>query len=114
MKKKKKQGIKNFFKPVSNNSNVAKETNAVETATSVEVPSKSLKSTKTEIVNEKPVSLSVSMLLLLQTYSRNQRTTQNVCLESSPKKTCRIIITNFLFSFSIYLLSLSLYTKTFI
>ena len=61
MKKKKKQGIKNFFKPVSNNSNVAKETNAVETATSVEVPSKPLKSTKTEIVNEKPVSLSVSM-----------------------------------------------------
>ena len=41
----------------------------------------------------------------------NQRTTENVCLESSPKKTCRIIITNFLLSFSIYLVSLSFYTK---
>ena len=37
-------------------------------------------------------SLSVSMLLLLQTCWANQRTTENVCLEISPKKTCRIII----------------------
>ena len=54
MKKIKKQGIKSFFKPVSTNSNVAKETNSVETATSLEVPSKSPRSTETEIVNEKP------------------------------------------------------------
>ena len=43
-----------FFKPVSTNSNVAKETNSVETKTSVKVPSKLLRSTETEIVNEKP------------------------------------------------------------
>ena len=49
----KKQGIKSFSKPVSNNSNVAKETKPVETTTSVEVPSKSSRSTETEIVNEK-------------------------------------------------------------
>ena len=36
------------------NSNVAKETNPVETTTSVEVPSKLSRSTETEIVNEKP------------------------------------------------------------
>ena len=50
----KKQGIKSFLKPVSTNSNVAKETNSVETTTPVEVPSKSSRSTETEIVNEKP------------------------------------------------------------
>ena len=50
----KKQGIKNFFKPASTNSNVAKETNPVETTTSTEVPSVSSRSTETEIVNEKP------------------------------------------------------------
>ena len=50
----KKQGIKNFFKPASTNSNVAKETNPVETTTSAEVPSVSSRSTETEIVNEKP------------------------------------------------------------
>ena len=49
----KKQGIKSFFKPVSTNSNVAKETIPVETTTSVEVPSKSSRSTETEIVSEK-------------------------------------------------------------
>ena len=31
--------------------------------------------------------------------------------KSSPKKTCRITITNFLLSFSIYLVSSSLYAK---
>ena len=45
-----------------------------------------------------------------KTCSPNQRTTENVCLENSPKKTSRII-TNLLLSFSIYLVSLSLYTK---
>ena len=40
-----------FFKPVSTNSNVAKETNSVETKTSVKVPSKLLRSTETEIVS---------------------------------------------------------------
>ena len=50
----KKQGIKSFLKPVSTNSNVAKETNSVETTTPVEVPSKSSRSAETEIVNEKP------------------------------------------------------------
>ena len=50
----KKQGITSFFKPVSTNSNVAKETNPVETTASVEVPSKLSRSTQTEIVNEKP------------------------------------------------------------
>ena len=50
----KKQGIKSFFKPVSTNSNVAKETDPVEKTTSVEVPSKSSRSKETEIVNEKP------------------------------------------------------------
>ena len=50
----KKQGIKSFFKSVSTNSNVAKETNPVETATSVEIPSNLVRSTETEIVNEKP------------------------------------------------------------
>ena len=39
---------------MSTNSNVAKETNPVETTASVEVPSKSSRSTETEIVNEKP------------------------------------------------------------
>ena len=53
-KKMKKQGIKSFFKSVSTNSNVAKETNPVETATSVEIPSNLVRSTETEIVNEKP------------------------------------------------------------
>ena len=47
----------------------------------------------------------------MQTCSPNQRTTENIYLESSLKKTCRIMITNFLLSFSIYLVSLSLYTK---
>ena len=51
---KKKQGIKSFFKPVSTNSNIAKETSPVEPTTSVEVPSKSSRSTETEIINEKP------------------------------------------------------------
>ena len=50
----KRQGITSFFKPVTTNSNVAKETNPVETATSVEVPSNFSGSTETEIVNEKP------------------------------------------------------------
>ena len=36
--KMKKQGIKSFFKSVSTNSNVAKETNPVETASSVRYP----------------------------------------------------------------------------
>ena len=51
------------------------------------------------------------MLFLLQICSPNQRTTENVCLESSPKKACRKIIKNILLSFSIYLVSLSFYTK---
>ena len=50
----KKQGIISLFKPVNTNSNVAKETNPVKTTTSVEVPSKSFRSTETEIVTEKP------------------------------------------------------------
>ena len=50
-------------------------------------------------------------IIALQTCSPNPGTTKNACLESSPKKICRIIITNFLLSFSIYLVSLSLYTK---
>ena len=49
----KKQETKTFLKPVSTNSNVAKETNPVDAATSV-VVSKSQRSTETEIVNEKP------------------------------------------------------------
>ena len=53
-KKMKKQGIKRFFKLVSTNSNVTKETNPIETTASVEVLSKSSRSTETEIVNEKP------------------------------------------------------------
>ena len=40
----KKQEMKSFFKPASTNSNVEKETNPVETTTSVEVPSKSSRS----------------------------------------------------------------------
>ena len=50
----KEQGINSFFKPVSTNSNVAKETNPGQTATFVEVARKSSRSTETEIVNEKP------------------------------------------------------------
>ena len=42
------------LKPVSINSNVAKETNPVETTTSVELTSKSSRSTETKIVHEKP------------------------------------------------------------
>ena len=53
----KNQGITSFFKPVSTNSNVAKETNPIETTASVEVPSKLSTSTETEIVNEKPNQL---------------------------------------------------------
>ena len=49
----KKQGLKSFFKPVSTNSNVAKETNPLKT-TSAEVPSKFSGSMETEITNEKP------------------------------------------------------------
>ena len=49
----KKQEIKTCLKPVNTYSNVAKETNPVETATSV-VVSKSQRSAETEIVNEKP------------------------------------------------------------
>ena len=39
---------------MSANSNIAKETSPVEPTTSVEVPSKSSRSTETEIINEKP------------------------------------------------------------
>ena len=53
LKNTKKQRIKGFFKPVSTNSNVAKEPNPVET-TAAEVPSKSSRSMETEVVNEKP------------------------------------------------------------
>ena len=53
-KKMRKQGIESFFKPVSTNSNLVKETNPVETTAFVEVPTKSSRSTETEIVNEKP------------------------------------------------------------
>ena len=49
-----KQGIESFSKLMSTNSNVTKETNPVETATSVEALSESLRSTETEIVNENP------------------------------------------------------------
>ena len=42
-----------FSKPVSTNSNVAKETNPVETTTSVEIPSKWSGTIETEIVNDK-------------------------------------------------------------
>ena len=44
----KKQGNKNFLKPVITNSNVAKETNPVKVTTFVEVRSKSSRSTETE------------------------------------------------------------------
>ena len=54
MKKYEETGIKSFFKPVSTNSNVAKETKPAEKATFVEVPSKLSRSTETEIVNEEP------------------------------------------------------------
>ena len=53
MKNRKKQELKIFFKPVSTNSNVAKETNLVKTTTSVELPSKLSRSMENEIVNEK-------------------------------------------------------------
>ena len=53
MKNRKKQEFKIFFKPVSTNSNVAKETNLVEITTSVELPSKLSRSMGNEIVNEK-------------------------------------------------------------
>ena len=49
--------MKSFFKPASTNSNVEKETNPVETTTSVEVPSKSSRSKETEIVNENQINL---------------------------------------------------------
>ena len=52
--KMKKQGITSFFKPVSTNSNVAKEI--------VEVPSKLSRSTETEIVNEKPNQLDTTFV----------------------------------------------------
>ena len=50
----KKQETKSFLKPVSTNSNVAKETSLVKITTSVEVPSKSSRSMETEIINKKP------------------------------------------------------------
>ena len=49
----KKREINSFFKRMSINSNVAKETNPVETTVSVEVPSKPSRSTETKIANEK-------------------------------------------------------------
>ena len=39
---------------MSTNSNIAKETKPVEATASAEVPSKSSRSTETDIVNEKP------------------------------------------------------------
>ena len=51
------------------------------------------------------------MSFLLQTCSADQRTTESAFFESSPKKTCIIIIIDFLLSFTIYLVPLSLYTK---
>ena len=47
-------GLKSFFKLVSTNANVVKETNPVKTATSVEIHNKSSKIMETEIINEKP------------------------------------------------------------
>lgn len=47
-----KQGIKRFFKPVSTNSNVGKETNLVETIASIKTHRNSSKSTETEIVDQ--------------------------------------------------------------
>ena len=51
------------------------------------------------------------MSFLLQTCSADPRTRENAFFESSPKKTCIVIIIDFVLSFTIYLVSLSLYTK---
>ena len=55
--KMKKQGIKSFFKTVSTNSNVAKETKPVETTTSAEVPSKSSKVRKLKSLMKNQINL---------------------------------------------------------
>ena len=68
--KKKNQGIKSFFKSVSTNSSVAKETNPFETTTSVEVPSKSSRSTETEIVNEKLNQLDSTFVFLKTAFAK--------------------------------------------
>ena len=80
MKKKnaKKQGIKSFFKPVSTNSNVAKETNPVETAASAEVPSKLSKSMETEIFNENPNQPDSTFVFLKTAFNKQNRSCQEV------------------------------------
>ena len=64
------QGIKSFFKSVSTNSNVAKETNSFETTTSVEVTNKSSRSTETEIVNEKLNQLDSTFVFLKTAFAK--------------------------------------------
>ena len=51
------------------------------------------------------------MSFLLQTCSADPRTRENAFFYSSPKKVCIVIIIDFVLSFTIYLVSLSLYTK---
>ena len=75
-KKMKKQGIKSFFKSVSTNSNVAKETNPVETATSVEIPSNLVRSTETEIVNEKPNQPDSTFVFPTAAFAKQNRSCQ--------------------------------------
>ena len=61
--------------------------------------------------NIRSCSFSVSRCYCYRKLVRRIKEQQKTCLKSSVKKTCRIIITTFLLSFSIYLVSLSLYTK---
>ena len=68
----KKQETKTFLKPVSTNSNVAKETNPVDTATYVEV-SKSQRSTETEIANEKPNQTDSTFVFQKSAFAKQNR-----------------------------------------
>ena len=72
----KKQGNKNFLKPVITNSNVAKETNPVKATTFVEVRSKSSRSTETEIVHEKPNQPDTTFVFPKTAFAKQHRSCQ--------------------------------------
>ena len=127
----KKQGIKNFFKPVSTNSNVAKETDPVSCKKHLQkLDQKKNKEdafSRTKFRNWKkaitsfrdhqqskchlaaltfevtvPQCLHVIAFANLYTKSKDNRKRM---FRKFTKKTCKITMTNFLLSFSLYLVS---------
>ena len=72
----KKQGIKRFFNLVSTNSGVTEKNNPVETTASVEVPSKSSRSTETEIITEKPSQPESTFVFPKTSFAKQNRSCQ--------------------------------------